>query len=193
MIHLAGEDCAIPIVGRHFNHGVVNGFIIPFEKCLTQGESDEISPEVFERRQSVIPQFCTLLNRLHAKGIIHEDIKPSNLVIDKSDNLRFLDFAEATLESEPPSRHASTTHYISPSSMKSQSPFTRVDDMYAAGVTIWHIYMGHLPFEGIEEDELDRRIADGLRPDLSVIDDEKVRALIGKYLQDGEPGAETET
>ena len=58
MIHLAGEDCAIPIVGRHFNHGVINGFIIPFEKCLTQGESDEISPEIFERRQSVIPHFA---------------------------------------------------------------------------------------------------------------------------------------
>lgn len=55
--------------------------------------------------------------------------------------------------------------------------------MYAAGVTIWHIYMGHLPFENIDEVDLDLLIAEGLRPDLSVIDDEAVRALICTYLQ----------
>ena len=59
--------------------------------------------------------------------------------------------------------------------------------MYAAGVTIWHIYTGHLPFKDIDEDDLDPLIADGLSLDLSVIDDEAVRALICTYLQAGEP------
>jgi len=71
--------------------------------------------------------------------------------------------------------------------MKARSPLTRADDAYAAGVTIWHIYTGHLPFENIDDDDLDLLIANGLRPDLSVIDDEDVRALICKYLQAGEP------
>jgi hypothetical protein len=56
--------------------------------------------------------------------------------------------------------------------MKSRSPLPCADDMYAAGVTIWHIYMGHLSFENIDEDDLDYLIAEDLRPDLSVIDDE---------------------
>ncbi len=73
--------------------------------------------------------------------------------------------------------------------MKVRSPLTRADDMYAAGVTIWHIYTGHLPFENIDEGDLDLLIANGLRPDLSVIDDEAVRALICTYLQAGEPCA----
>ena len=189
MVHLAGEDCAIPVVGRHFNHGVISGFITRLGKCLTQGQGDEISPEIFERRLSVIQQFCALLDKLHSKDIIHGDIKPSNLVFDAGNNLRFIiDFAEAALESEPPPRrHASTTHYISPSSMKTPSPLTRADEMYAAGVTIWHIYTGHLPFENIDDDDLDLLIANGLRPDLSAIDDEAVRALICTYLQAGEP------
>ena len=187
MVHLAGEDCAIPVVGRYYNRGVINGFITRFGKCLTQGQRDDISPEIFERRLSVIQQFCVLLDKLHSKGIIHGDIKPSNLVFDAANNLRFIDFAEAVLESEPPHRHASTTHYVSPSSMKPGSPLTRADDMYAAGVTIWHIYMGHIPFENIDEDDLELLIAEGLRPDLSVIDDEAVRAMICTYLQAGEP------
>ena len=185
MVHLAGKDCAIPIVGRQFNHGAINGFITRLGKCLTQGERDDISPEILEPL-SVIQQFCALLDKLHSKGIIHGDIKPSNLVIDTANNLRFVDFAEAVLESEPPLRRASTTHHISPSSMKARSSLTREEDMYAAGVTIWHIYTGHLSFENIDEDDLNFLIADGLRPDLSVIDDEAVRALICKYLQAGE-------
>ena len=188
MIHLAGEDCAIPVVGRVFQQGVIDGFITRLGKCLTQGRGDDISPEIFERRLSVIQQFSALLDRLHSKGIIHGDIKPSNLVLDAADNLRFIDFAEAMLESEPPRRNASTTHYNSPYSLKTRSPLTRANDMYAAGVTIWHIYMGHLPFKDIDKN-LDRLIADGLRPDLSVIDDEAVRALISTYLEAGEPHA----
>ncbi len=70
MVHLAGEDCAIPVVGRHFNHGVINGFITRLGKSLTQGQGDDISPEIFERRLSVIQQFCALLDKLHSKGII---------------------------------------------------------------------------------------------------------------------------
>jgi hypothetical protein len=47
--------------------------------------------------------------------------------------------------------------------------------------------MGHIPFKDIDKN-LGRLVADGLRTDLSVIDDEAVRALISTYLEAGEPG-----
>lgn len=49
--------------------------------------------------------------------------------------------------------------------------------------------MGHIPFEDIDEANLDLLISDGLRPNLSVIDDEAVRDLICRNLQAGEPHA----
>jgi serine/threonine protein kinase len=122
MTLLADNDCAIPIVGRYFSHGVIRGFITRFGKCITQGPRDDIRPEY--RRLSVIQQFRALLDRLNSKGIIHGDVKPANLVFDAAGNLRFIDFAEAMLESEPPCRRASTTHYASPSSLKTRSPLT---------------------------------------------------------------------
>lgn len=70
MVHLAGEDCAIPVIGRHFMHGAISGFITRLGKCLTQGQRDDVSPEIFERRLSLIQQFCALLEKLHSKGII---------------------------------------------------------------------------------------------------------------------------
>jgi serine/threonine protein kinase len=182
---LAGDDCAIPIIGRYFQHGVLTGFITRFGRCITQGSEDDIRLEDHECRLSAIQQFCLLLDWLHLKGIVHGDVKPSNLIFDAAGNMRFIDFAEAVLDSEPPRRGASTTHYASSSSLKTRSPLTRADDLYAAGVTIWHIYTGHLPFGDIDDDDLDIAIEDGLRPDLNLIDDEVVRVLIRKYLEDG--------
>ncbi|KAJ3799806.1 kinase-like domain-containing protein [Lentinula aff. detonsa] len=179
MISLAGPECSVPIIGRHFLHGAVNGFVTPYRTCLTQGRGDDIRPEVFNDRKEIIQKLTVLLENLHSKGIIHGDVKPSNLVLDDSGNLRFIDFAESVLESEHAlslPRTALTARYVSPSY-----------DLYATGVTIWHIYTGRLPFEDVDEDEVDDAILHGLRPDLTMIDDEDVRAIVSKYLQDGEP------
>jgi hypothetical protein len=66
MVHLAGKDssCAIPVVGRYFN----NEFITWLGKCLTQGRGDDISPEIFERRLSVIRQFALCLTSYAPKA-----------------------------------------------------------------------------------------------------------------------------
>ncbi|KAJ3783861.1 kinase-like domain-containing protein [Lentinula aff. detonsa] len=190
MISLAGPECSVPIIGRHFLHGAVNGFVTPYRTCLTQGRGDDIRPEVFNDRKEIIQKLTVLLENLHSKGIIHGDVKPSNLVLDDSGNLRIIDFAESVLESEHAlslPRTALTARYVSPSSMRALSPLTRADDLYATGVTIWHIYTGRLPFEDVDEDEVDDAILHGLRPDLTMIDNEDVRAIVSKYLQDGEP------
>jgi hypothetical protein len=64
--------------------------------------------------------------------------------------------------------------------MKAESPLPliRADDL---------AYLYHLPFKNIDENDLDLLIAEDLRPDLSVIDDETVRALTCTYLEAGEP------
>lgn len=188
MTLLAGADCALPVVGRYFFKGVVIGFVTAFEKCIAERTKGDILPEIHQQRLSVINQFCSLLDRLHSKGMVHGDVKPSNLVLDDAGNLRFIDFAQTVLEADQPCyKWASSTHYDSPSSMRPGATLTRADDLYAAGVTIWHIYVGRVPFENIDIDDLDARIAAGLRPDLSLIDDEGVKALIAKYLREGEP------
>jgi hypothetical protein len=182
----AGKECALPIVGRHFICGAVAGFITPFAKSLSDGLTDEIRPEIHKNRLAVINQFCALLDKLHSMQIVHGDVKPSNLVLDAAGNLRFIDFAEAAFDCEKRRVHASTIHYRSPTSMRIRSPLSLRDDLYAAGVTIWHIYTGRIPFENVDDDDLEDRIREGLQPDLCLIDDESIKALILKYLHAGE-------
>ncbi|KAJ3766105.1 kinase-like domain-containing protein [Lentinula raphanica] len=190
MMSLAGPDCALPIIGRHFIQGAVNGFITRYEKCLTIGRGEgNLDPEVHKNRKEIIQKLAALIENLHSKGILHGDVKPSNLVLDDSGNLRFIDFAESVLESEPrpPKNRAMTTRYSSPSAINARDFLTRADDMYTAGMTMLHIYTGRLPFEDVDELVVGERIKQGLRPDLSVVDDEEIKLLIAKYLQAGEP------
>ncbi|KAJ3729276.1 kinase-like domain-containing protein [Lentinula raphanica] len=192
MMSLAGldSDCALPIIGRHFIQGTVNGFITRYEKCLTIGRGEgTIDPEVHKNRKEIIHKLAALMETLHSRGILHGDLKPSNLVLDDSGNLRFIDFAESVLESEPrpPKNRAMTTRYSSPSAINARYFLTRADDMYTAGMTMLHIYTGRLPFDDVDELVVGERIKQGLRPDLSVVDDEEIKSLIAKYMQAGEP------
>ncbi|KAJ3729277.1 kinase-like domain-containing protein, partial [Lentinula raphanica] len=191
MMSLAGPDCSLPIIGRHFLHRAVNGLITPFQKCLVASRAKgHIDPELYKNRKEMIQKFIALLENLHSKGILHGDVNPSNLVVDDTGHLRFIDFAESVLENEsrPPKNRALTARYNSPTAMNDTFlPLTRADDLYTAGMTIWHIYTGRYPFEEVDEDDIEDCIIRGLRPDLSMIDDEEVRSLIAKYLQAGEP------
>ncbi|KAJ3843771.1 kinase-like domain-containing protein [Lentinula raphanica] len=209
---LAGPECALPILGRHFLHGKINGFVTEYKKCVldrrligelgpghthTNGVRIDIDPGVYKNRKEMIFKFVALLERLHSKGILHGDINPSNLVLVDSD-LRFIDFAESVLESSPrplhPKNRVLTARYNSPTALNDTfAPLTRADDLYTAGMTMLHMYTGRLPFadlwegEDMDEVEVEERIMGGLRPDLSVIDDEEVREVIARYLQAGEP------
>ncbi|KAJ3749810.1 kinase-like domain-containing protein [Lentinula raphanica] len=230
---LAGPECALPIVGRHFLHGKINGFVTEYKKCVldrrligelgpghthTNGVRIDIDPGVYKNRKEMIFKFVALLERLHSKGILHGDVNPSNLVLVDSDSesesvsssftsssstptpdLRFIDFAESVLESSPrplhhPKNRVLTARYNSPTALNDTfAPLTRADDLYTAGMTMLHMYTGRLPFadlwegEDMDEVEVEERIMGGLRPDLSVIDDEEVREVIARYLQAGEP------
>ncbi|KAF8319817.1 uncharacterized protein EI90DRAFT_3132323 [Cantharellus anzutake] len=127
----------------------------------------------------------TMIKKQHSpsspRGIIHEDVEPSNLV-----NPRFIHFAEAVLESESPCRHASSTHFVSPSS-QIVTPAAYRSSAWVRGERIFRrICTGRLPFEDIVEDDVDLLIKEGLHPDLSLIDDGAVKALIREYLDGGE-------
>ncbi|KAJ7111550.1 hypothetical protein C8R43DRAFT_903886, partial [Mycena crocata] len=135
MTLLAGTDCALPIVGRYYPLGHIVGFVTPFGRY----PDSVIRPEVHAQRIPIIHQFVTLIDTLHSKGIVHGDVKPSNLVLDTGGNLRFLDFAEAVQEGVSTSQALNrtiTVEYISPSAW-CRGP------LYVAGVTVWHIYTGN--------------------------------------------------
>ena len=89
------------------------------------------------------------LEAVHSKGIIHSDIKPQNIVIVGSGEIKLMDFGiSKTLASqeEPISEvTVGTVQYVSPEQAEGK-PLTHLSDIYSFGVMLYEMATGTLPF-----------------------------------------------
>ena len=98
-----------------------------------------------------ITQIMKALSHAHGRGIIHRDIKPHNIMVLRDGSVKVADFGIARLMSaaqNPPTQEArGSVHYISPDPARG----SRVDarsDIYSAGVVLYEMLTGRLPYEG---------------------------------------------
>ena len=196
---LRAEECSVPLLGRIYQNGMLVGFIMPYGRAVAPLEVWTESADAYAEklqmhltraeRLTVIEQLCDLIANLHSKGILHGDIKPSNLLRCADGTLRLFDFAEAMLESNASPPRCSTTSFQSPSRYNTSPPppLSRKDDLYATGITIWEIYTARPHFYYLEDPDLDEDLVRaGIRPNLSLVDDEWIARVIVSFLDSGE-------
>ncbi|KAF8749435.1 Protein kinase domain [Rhizoctonia solani] len=137
-----------------------------------------------QERLELIAETCLLVSYTHSKGLIHGDIKPSNILRCSDGSLRFCDFAEATKKGSSMLPRGFTPQYAAPALLSGNPrPLTVAEDLYSLGITIWEIYTGQIPFAGVDEDTLEDLIRSGGQPDMSLIDDANILALITTSLE----------
>lgn len=97
-----------------------------------------------------IPQIMRGLSHAHSRGIIHRDIKPQNIMVLRDGSVKVADFGIACLANQGQTltqEALGSVHYISPE----QARGDRIDarsDIYSAGVVLYEMLTGRLPFEG---------------------------------------------
>lgn len=106
----------------------------------------------------VISRICSTLDFLHSKGIIHGDLKPSNIFICPSTEgqlvPRFTDFGFAELgQPDESSWWKGTPSYLAPEIIRGER-YTHQADLYSLGVLIYESIFGKRPFEEKELIEL---------------------------------------
>lgn len=127
------------------------------EFCPKGSLADKIKNQGKLNEQEIINYFLTLtktLNFLHDKGVIHHDIKPSNILVAEDDQLKIGDFGCTNTT-------IGTTCYLPPEHFKSSgTEYTPgiATDIYSLGVTLMECAIGYNPFAGKSASEILTRL-----------------------------------
>lgn len=97
-----------------------------------------------------ITQIMRGLSHAHSRGIVHRDIKPQNVMVLRDGSVKVADFGIACLENSAQTltqEALGSVHYISPEQARGDRTDAR-SDIYSAGVVLYEMLTGRLPFEG---------------------------------------------
>ena len=110
--------------------------------------ADDVTPE---EALLWLEQAGSALDYAHGRGVVHRDVKPSNMLVGDDGEVRLADFGIASLVAEPTISHTGqllgTAAYISPEQARGL-PASEASDRYALAVTAFELLTGRKPFQG---------------------------------------------
>jgi serine/threonine-protein kinase len=103
----------------------------------------------------LIREVGTALDYVHSQGIIHRDVKSSNIILDKNGKAYLADFGLVLLK-QIGTRGLifGSPHYMAPEQALSSARAVPQSDLYSLGVIAWEMFTGRLPFDAKEPLEI---------------------------------------
>jgi eukaryotic-like serine/threonine-protein kinase len=95
-------------------------------------------------------QLLAALEFAHRTGIVHRDIKPQNVMLDRDGNVKVMDFGIARAGDSGMTEAGSilgTAQYLAPEQAKGQ-PVDERSDLYSVGIVLYEMLTGSVPFKG---------------------------------------------
>jgi serine/threonine protein kinase len=116
-------------------------------------ERGRLSPE---RAVSITAQIASALDAAHAKGLVHRDVKPANVLLAPGDHAYLTDFGLtkrllADSEDTATENLLGTLDYVAPEQIRGQEVGPRTD-VYALGCVLFHALTGRPPFSSLERE-----------------------------------------
>ncbi len=118
-------------------------------------------------------KLCAGLAAAHAKGVLHRDFKPANIMIDSHGEVRIMDFGLAAIadQLETDDVRSGTPAYMAPEQLAGKEA-TKQSDLYALGLVLYELFTGKAAFEAksVEEFLRVRSVAPATTPSTLIPD-----------------------
>jgi len=157
-------------VGRH---GVQPYIIMPFLRGLTLAQVLECRKGKLscEEALAVVGQMAAGLSFIHHHGLVHRDIKPQNVFVNRNGRVTILDLGVARDKSEPgltkPGTLVGTPYYMAPEQISGKTEVDKRSDVYALAAMTFELLVGRPPFIGTDPFEILRAHKHKPPPDAS--------------------------
>lgn len=112
--------------------------------------SGNLSPQ---EALAIVPHICDALQYAHDQGIVHRDVKPENVLLDKTGRVKIADFGLAKLLTQSPMDYTlthsmqvmGTPRYMAPEQIEHPTEVDHRADIYSLGVMFYEMLTGELP------------------------------------------------
>ncbi len=147
-----------PHVGRVYAFGRTDdGFPYVVLEYFGEGSLQGRHFSLEELKRLVIPPVLAGLSTLHEAGIIHKDIKPSNLMLTGGGtSVSIIDFGISSLVEDGQTMLVTRTGmspvYSAPETFN--GVYFCESDYYSLGITLYELYTGHTPYEDLSADDM---------------------------------------
>jgi serine/threonine-protein kinase len=143
-VYELGDHNGIPYIAMELVEGN------PLDKLLQKGE-----PIPMVECVRIVEELCAALSYSHRNNVIHRDVKPANIFVQPDGRVKLLDFGIARLEEKKsgdinltrPGHIIGTLGYMAPERLRDK-PVDGRSDIFAAGVVLYQLVCGQLPFSG---------------------------------------------
>jgi len=120
-----------------------------FAMELVEGEriDTHARTRTLRERITLIIDLCTAMEHAHQRGVLHLDLKPSNILVDERGQVRVLDFGVArSLDARAVCERIGTPRYMAPEQLLACPDLDTRTDVFAIGVILYEILAGAAPF-----------------------------------------------
>lgn len=150
-----------PNIARVYATGTYDGYPVEVISYYKNGSLQEKRYNYSELKNHIIPSLNTGLHILHNNGIIHKDLKPSNIMLnDNGVDVSIIDFGISSIRESGNTvivtQTGMTPEYSAPETFKSL--FLSESDYYSLGVTIYELFCGHTPYGNLSGEEREKYI-----------------------------------
>lgn len=109
------------------------------------------APHRVDEALEIMKQLTSAISQAHQNHIVHRDIKPHNILIDRNGNVKITDFGIAMALSATSITQTNSVlgsvHYLSPEQARGGTA-NKKSDIYSLGIVLFELLTGRLPFSG---------------------------------------------